>query len=208
MKALLISGVVLLCFFLLGQIRVGVRALYQDAGPTVWLRLGAIRKQVFPAPPKKEQPKPKPDKPKKEKPEQPAKSLQEKIGGAVDYARELLPLVLEAASYFKRKLQVDTLRLVLTAGSSDPADTAMLYGQSMAVLGAFWYPLTEAFHVKDGTAKVDLDFNAGSMTVFADVTMSLKLGQILWLVLCFGLKGPRSFVSVRSKQKKHVRKAA
>lgn len=210
MKALLIFGAVLLVSVLIGQLRVGVRALYRDSGPAVWIRFGTFKKQILPAPPKEERPKkkPKPAKQKPEIPEQEPKPLGEKVGGALDYAKELLPLVLEAAARFRRKLRVDVLRLELTAGAPDPADAAMIYGQAMAVLGALWHPLTEAFHVKDGTAKVNLDFNTGRMAVFADITLSLKLGQLLWLGLYFGIKGLRSFLSVRSKQNKQVRKAA
>ena len=149
----------------------------------------------------------KPKKPKKPKPEQ---SLSEKVGGALEYAQALLPVVLEAAGQFKRKLQADKLVLELTAGGTDPADAAMLYGRASAALGAFWYPLTQALNVKDGRAHVTVDFDAAAMTLYAFLSLSLKLWQILWLVVYFGCKALLAYLKVRREQKrtKQGRKAA
>ena len=211
MKTALIWLAVLLALFLIDQIRVGVSASYSADGPVIRLRFGAILKQVFPAKPKEKnrEKKPKPEKEKKaNEPKTDSRSLNEKLGGGLEYARELLPLVLEAAGQFQKKLQVDRLRLRLTVSAPDPADTAMRYGEAMSVLGTFWYPLTEAFHVKDGLADVNTDFELGRTVILADASLSLKIGQILWLSLYFGCRGLRAFLSVRSQQKKQTRKAA
>ena len=131
------------------------------------------------------------------------------MGGALDYARELLPIALEAAGMFYHRLRMDTLELELTVGSDDPADTAMRYGQASAILGSFWYPLTEAFHVKDGHAKVNLDFDAKETVLYAAASLSLKIGQILWLGIYIGVKALKGFLAVRKKQKiENVGKAA
>ena len=213
MKALYILTAGLLILFLIGQIRVGVRAEYNADGLRAWARVGVIRIQVYPWNKKEAKPQPKPKKQKKSKqaaPEPPARSTAQKLGGALDYAKALLPIALEAAGQFKQNLRMDTLYLEVTAGSPDPADTAMLYGQASAALGAFWYPLTRAFHVKDGNARVNADFEATSMTLYGTVSLSLKIGQILWLGLYFGIKALRAFLTVRTtqKQKQQQRKAA
>lgn len=209
MKALCICLAVLAVLFLLGQIRVGAQVEYQAGGLFAWARLGAFRIPVFPLK-EKDKPEKKKKKAKKPKKEKPPKPLDEKVGGALDYARELLPLALEAAGMFYHRLRMDTLELELTVGSDDPADTAMRYGQASAVLGSFWYPLTEAFHVKDGHAKVNLDFDAKEMTLYAAASLSLKIGQILWLGIYIGVKALKGFLAVRNKQKQNekVRKAA
>ena len=54
----------------------------------------------------------------------PPKSTWEKIGGALDYARSLLPVALEAAEHVYGKLRMDKLELLLTVGAKDPADAA------------------------------------------------------------------------------------
>ena len=139
MKGLVILGCVLLCLVLLMQVRVGVQGEYGEAGPRAWARLGPVRLRLWPRSRKRQPGKreAKPTKPpkEKEKPEEISK------GGALDYARELLPLALDAAGQFRKKLRVDRLELVLRAGATDPADAAMVYGCANAALGALWCPL-------------------------------------------------------------------
>lgn len=216
MKALAIPAAVLLALFLLGQVRVGCRAEYNAQGAVLWLRLGAFRFQVFPwkgkkrdKPRKEKKKKPglEPDRKPEERPREPAPQMT--LGGALEYAKALLPIVLEAAGRFRRKLQVDALNLELTVGAGDPADAALGYGRANAVLGALWYPLTSAFRVKDGAARVKVDFDAQEMTLWAAAALSLKIGQILCLGLYFGLKFLRTVLAVRREQKKQQeRKAA
>ena len=197
MNFLYILTTMLIVLFLLGQVRVGCQAEYSAAGPVVKIRLGALKIQVFPMKSKEK----KAAKPKKKAEEKPPVPLGEKMGGALSYARELLPIVLDMAGQFAKKLQMDTLRLVLTAGGSDPADAAMLYGNASAALGAFWHPLTQAFHVKDGTAKVDLDFDRRETALYVFASLSLKIGQSVKIGVYFGLKALVAFLSVRKKLK-------
>lgn len=211
MRAGYILAAVLLVLFLLGQIRLGGGAEYRAGAVFAWLRLGAVRVQVYPWKKSKKAKKPKKE-PKAKPARQEAPTAQPEKGGldtALDYVRELLPTVLEAAGQFKRRLQVDKLELELTIGADDPADAAMRYGQASAALGALWYPLTEAFRVKDGHARVDVDFEAGETSLHALIQMSFKLGQMLRLGLYFGIKSLRAFLRVRKGHKeKRQRKAA
>lgn len=104
---------------------------------------------------------------------------------------------------------MDELELCLTVGGSDPADTAMFYGQANAALAALWEPITNAFHVKDGHAQVRIDFDAPGMTLYGKAALSLKIGQILWLAVYFGCKALVRFLNYRSirKAKQKERKA-
>ena len=212
MRALHILAVVLLVLLLIGQIRVGCRAEFNSEGFFLWARLGKIRIKILPMKPKEEKPQkpPKPPKPKKEKKEKLPATLPEKVGGALEYARALLPVALEAAEGLWRGFAIDTPELEPTAGSSDPADAAMLYGSANAALGALWIPLTRAFHVKDGTARVKLDFDAPGMTVYALASFSLKLGRVVWVGLRAGVKALIGALAARRrlKLKRQQRKAA
>lgn len=199
MKALLIPVAILLVLFLLGQIRIGGRAQYSEKGAFVWFFVGGAKIQIYPAKPKTEK-KPKQKKTLKSSETEKAGTM-ERVGGALEYALELLPILLEAAGQCWQKLRVDRLELELTAAAGDPADAALLYGQANAILGAFWYPLTEAFEVKDGTARVNLDFERQTPALYADAALSFTLGQLVWLGIYFGLKVLRSFLAVRKQQK-------
>lgn len=197
MTGLLILAVVLAVLFLVGQVRIGLRGEYTAEGLAAWARLGPLSWKLWPRAAKK----PSPARTKRK--QTPDKGLDKKSpslsGGALDYARELLPLALEAAGQFRQKLQVNHLKLVLRAGAHDPADAAMVYGYANAALGALWLPLTEAFHVKDGTARVELDFESEHTTLYASGTMSIKMAQALWLGLYFGLKGLRKLAAVKRR---------
>lgn len=212
MKTLYVLAAVVLVLYGMGRIRVGGRMEYSVRGFEAWLRLGVFHLRVFPLRVVKAD---KPPKKKESHEKQPASegepiSGRQKIGGALDYARVLLPIGLEAAGQFSHKLRMDSLFLELTVGASDPADAALRYGQANGVLGAFWAPLTKAFHVKDGKALVRVDFNGRETTVYGWASLSLNIGQILWLGLYFGVKTLRAFLSVRKrkKSKQEQRKAA
>lgn len=213
MKALFVLAVLVLILLLLGQVRVGGRAEFSAEGFFLWIRLGRFKLKILPAGPKEEKigkpKKPKKEKePKKPKKEKPPTPLPEKIGGALEYAQALLPVALEAAKGMWRGLRVDVLELELTAGGSDPADAAMLYGQANAALGALWHPLTRAFHVKDGTARVKLDFDAPGTTLYGQAALSVKIGTLVWIGLGAGWKALFGALAARKRLKRKRRKAA
>lgn len=209
---ILLAAVVLI-LFLIGQVRVGGWAEFNAEGFFLWVRLGRFRIKILPTKPKEEKGK-KPKKPKKAKKtkkpkeEKPPAPLSEKAGGALEYARQLLPVALEAAGGILRGLRVDTLELELTAGSPDPADAAMRYGQANAALGALWRPLTRAFKVKDGSARVKLDFDAPGMTVYGAACLSIKIGTVIRIGLRAGFKGLFGALAARRRLKTKQRKAA
>ena len=215
MKALFVLAVVVLALLLAGQVRLGGRAEFNAQGFFLWIRLGRFqikllpmkqkREKTTPQKPKEPTKKKEPKRPKKERPPAP---LTEKLGGALEYAQALLPVGLEAAKGLWRGLRVDVLELELTAGGSDPADTAMLYGQANAALGALWRPLTKAFHVKDGTARVKLDFDAPGMTVYGQAALSIKIGTVVWIGLRAGWKALFRALAARKRLKRKRRKAA
>ena len=214
MRALAVLAAAVLALFLIGQVRVGGRAEFNAEGFFLWIRLGRLQIKLLPGKPKEDKPpkkrrKPKePKKPKKPKKERPPTPWPEKAGGALEYAQALLPVALEAAEGMWRGLRVDVLELELTAGGSDPADAAMLYGQANAALGALWHPLTRAFHVKDGTARVKLDFDALGTTVYGQAALSIKIGTLVWIGLGAGWKALFGALAARKRLKRKRRKAA
>lgn len=216
MKALPILAAAVLVLLLIGQIRVGGQAEFNAGGFFLWVRAGRLRINILPVKPKKR--KAKKEKPKKGKPKKPKekkgsgkpgekkppKPIPEKLGGALEYARELLPAALEAAGGILRGLRVDTLHLELTAGSADPADAAMLYGQANAALGALWYPLTTAFRVKDGSARVKLDFDAPGMTVYGMAGLSIKIGTVIRIGIRAGFRALTGALAARKRLRTYI----
>ena len=190
---------------LLGQIRLGCSVEYSAQGPKVWVHAGILRLCVFPM--KKKKPVDTSEKNKKTKkkqkktPQTEPLSTTQKLGGALAYIQRLLPIVLQALSQFKKKLKVDVLRLEMISGAKDPADAAFRYGQASADLGALWYSMVEVLDIRDGYARVVPDFDADDMTVYLYGKLCIKLGQLLWIGIYFGLRGLMAFLAVRKQLK-------
>lgn len=199
----IIAGAVIVLLWLIGCVPLGVGGAHtQEERGWVWLRVGPARITLYPRP-KKETSKPvkekktkppKEKKPKKEK--KPGKSLtREQIMALV---RRLIPLGLEAAGSFRRKLRIDVLDLHLVVGEPDPADAALHYGQASAALGALWGPLNEAFQIKDGRARVDVDFQQEHWALWGRIQMTITVGQLIWLGLLWGVKALNIWREIRT----------
>ena len=174
MRGWIVLAAVLLLLFLLGQLRLGAVGEYGPGGAGAWFRAGPVRIRLYPrrrSGPSKKEKAPKPGK------EHPAGEAR---GGG---------------------LRVDQLELKLTIGAADPGDAAIRYGQANALLGSIWQPLTEAFHVEEGRARVEVDFTAAAPVLQGQVSLSLKLYQLLWLGLHFGLRALSTYVNHRNRHK-------
>ena len=68
--------------------------------------------------------------------------------------------------------------------------------------------MVRAFHVKDGHARVNLDFDRKEPALYARAELSIRMGQALWLGLYFGLKALRALLRVKNEKKQQQRKAA
>ena len=191
MNGWMITGIVLLVLFLLLQLRIGAALVYGQDDLKVSVRLGPGYITVYPRPKKEEkQKKKKPDQEKKKKAAENTEKKGKKLTleQLLDLAQRFIPLALEAAGCLWNKLVMDDLQVSVTVGSHDPADTAMLYGQINSGLSALWVPFTQAFHVKNGRAHVGIDFDAGSILLYVRTEISIKIGQVLWIAIYFGVK--------------------
>ena len=209
MRGLIIAAAILALLFLLGHIPLSGGGEYRSAGASLWLRLGPVRITLLPRKQKtqkqrKEKSPQKPEQSQKAKPERQKPTL----GGSLAYAKALLPLALECARRVWGAIYLNTLYLELQVGAEDPGEAAMAYGRANAVLGALWTPLVRAFRVKDGRARVDLDFDRKEPALYARVELSIRLGQALWLGLFFGLKALKQLLQVKNEKKQQQRKAA
>ena len=128
---------VLAALALLGRTRLGFRGTYTRQEVGVWFRLGAFQWRLYPWKKGKKPEKPKEAKqpPRPSKPEEPKPPILSP-DGVFQLVRRLLPVALEGADAFRRRLQVDVLQLEIVSGGADPASAAERYGQINALLGA------------------------------------------------------------------------
>lgn len=117
-------------------------------------------------------------------------------GGLLELMKELLPLALEAAGCFRRRLRVDQLELKLTIGAADPGDAAIRYGQANALLGSIWAAPDRGVPCGGGAGSGGGDFTAAAPVLTGQVSLSLKLYQLLWLGLHFGLRALSIYVTI------------
>lgn len=209
MNGYIVAALILAVLFCIGRIRVGGGARLGDGGLSAWIRLGPKKLVLYPPKPKQEKPpkKPKkvrPKKPKKEKPPKPKPSLEARLRSGKLLAETFVPIALEAARGFFHKLTIDVLELYIHVGARDPADGAALYGRANALAASVWLPLNKAFTIKDGRVRVDWDPLAEELTCSGQLALSLRLGQILWIGLRFGIKALAGFVRVWRLKRKAV----
>jgi len=206
MTGWIVLGVVLLLLFLFLQLRVGLAADYGENGLRIQLRAAWLRISLFPwkAKTKKEK---KPEKPKKKKekakkPEQKNKTIAQRMDTARSWVREFLPLGLEAAGSFPKKIRVERLHLFLTIpGSEDPVRGAMWYGQAQAFIGSLWGPLNQAFLIEDGHAGIRAGFEREDFELQASLALSIKIGQMAWFGIQFGVRALARFLRLRNQNK-------
>lgn len=207
MRGLAIAAVILALLLLIGFIPLGGGGEYSSAGASLWLRLGPVRITLLPRK-QKTQKQRKEKSPQKPERSQKAERQKPTLGGSLAYAKALLPLALECARRVWGAIYLNTLYLELQVGAEDPGEAAMAYGRANAALGAIWTPLVRAFHVKDGHARVNLDFDRKEPALYARAELSIRLGQALWLGLFFGLKALKQILQVKNEKKQQQRKAA
>ena len=96
------------------------------------------------------------------------------------------------------------LELYIHVGAYDPADGAVLYGRANALAAAVWLPLNQAFRIREGRVRVDWDPLAEKLVCAGQLALSLRIGEILWIGLRFGLKALAGFLRYRRLKRKAV----
>lgn len=203
--------------FLLAVLPLGVRIRYDSGGFLLRLVLGPIRFTVFPRPKKenKEEKKEAPKEEKKEsqkkkdedlpKPPQPPKEEKPKekteTGGSLTDFFPLVKVALDLLGDFRRKLRLDDLYLRLILASSDPCDLAMNYGRTWAAVGNLMPVLEKYFVIKKRDVEVECDFAASETKVIARLEITITLGRLLALVVVYGIRALKEFMTLRNKRK-------
>ena len=100
--------------------------------------------------------------------------------------------------------EIDVLELYIHVGAYDPADGAVLYGRANALAAAVWLPLNQAFRIREGRVRVDWDPLAEKLVCAGQLALSLRIGEILWIGLRFGVKALAGFLRYRRLKRKAV----
>lgn len=201
---IIILALVLVILLLL-QVRLGAEVEYGEEGFRAWVKILGKDILLFPKPKKtrtqqekdrvkaekkaakkaakaaKKEEKAK-KKPPKDKPEEP-----EKKGGKAELILALLPVAVQALGALKKRIRIDPLRVRYTAGCPDAADTALLYAKASGGAGVVVALLEEGFDVRRREVSVEMDFLAGHSTIYLRAGVSIKVGQVLYLAIRYGI---------------------
>lgn len=199
MKGLLI---VLLILLLLGMIKVGVHAFYEEKKLKLDLILSRFRLTVI-GKEKKDRKPPKAKKKKTEKtPAQKKKTeaspekkktaggfqkLKPWLEAVMDYWQDLFSLIGRVLS----SPTLDILRLEITVGAGDAESCAMTYGKICAMVGALLPVVENTFTVKKRSVEILCFFDRDSIEITAESAITLRIYEIFALVfalLGLGLK--------------------
>ncbi len=203
MIALYIIGGILLLLIILLIIPVGIRIKY-DKEFSLYITAGFIKYRVIPGRQKKikisdysekkmrrkaekarrkEEKKAKKKKPetteKKEKKDSVLVSRLKNFDTAPDMIEQLYDMLLIVSDRFAKRLTVKIFRLDAIIGSDNAAKTAILFGGAMSLASCLSAFLDQHMNVKKrrgATINIAPDFLAEKPVVYADVSMTVRLG--------------------------------
>lgn len=219
MTGWIILGVIVLIIVGINMIRVGADLSYEDGIFTLSAKVAGLMLQLLPKQdegenkPKKEK-KPKKKKPKKEKPEDETKDGEKSgkkglpLGMNKEELFELLKTVLTRLGRFPRKIRIDSFKLHVLVAGADPYRTAMGYGYLNECLSILLPLARNTFVVKESDVRTDVDFTTDELDAEAALGFSLRIGQIVGLILVIAFAGARIVIKSKLRQKKEAKAAA
>ena len=198
---------------LLAGMPLGVSVCYDSAGVLVKVIAGFLRIQVVPSKSKSG----KKDKKEKnvksgatekkavkqtkaQKKETAEESTVKKGGSAMDFM-PLVQLALEFLGTFTRKLRINRMELRIVLAGDDPCDLAVNYGKAWTALGNLWPRLEEVFVIRKRDVEVQCDFEGTQTLVTARVDISITLGRLMSLLVCYGIRALRQYMKITDKRK-------
>lgn len=209
MTALYIILGILLAFFLLSLLRLGVRVEFTGslAETRVTVIAGPARIQLLPKPEKQE--KPRKEKKKKEKPAkvkaEGGEKKKKKLSLTKDDIKAALPALWQCLQNGLRKtrqrLLIDPLHLSASLpGAADPAGAAELYGYVNAGMWTVMPQLERLMRIPDPRLHVEVDFDASELRLTGEVGVTLQIRDLLAIGLAFAKPVLRWYLAM---QKRH-----
>lgn len=197
MKTLIVIGVAAFVLFLIGMIRVGAEASFDDRGFRFAVRFWFIRIQLGG--------KDKPNKKKKEKntsdgseEEEPKKKKKPPpVTMLLSAAKRGYALLCRLVS----GLRVDVLKLHFTSAFDDPAAAALAYGAAGTAMDAL--SRIGGDHIVCSDMRADIDFDGSVPRYDFQIGARLRIGRLLGAALRFGFGVLIDLLLEKRKEKKY-----
>ena len=176
MPVVWVLAVLVLLLTLLLCMRLRVRLSAKDGALNVYAAAGFVRFRVYPPKERKKaasKPEPKAEQ-KKEKPKQ------SDAGKLIQTVRRVWEPAMETLRRVRRGVRLNPMRLSVTYGGRDePADAAVLCGDTLAFVWAVMPTLERVLRVHDPRITVNVDFDAPDLRVEADIGLTIRVWAVL-----------------------------
>ena len=169
---------------IIGCLPVGIKAEYDEDGPSAFAFIGPIRLVTF-LKEKKNRKKVK-TAATGDKKFASHRHVKKKRGGKLTDFMPLLNVILDFLRDFHHKIKVRILEFKLVMAGDDPCDLSVRYGSTCAAIGAVLPILERAFTIKKRKINVECDFTAEETLVEGNVEIVISLAKLLWFVMFHG----------------------
>ena len=148
---------------------------------TAWYLI--FKRELYPAPPKKEKKKKPKEQKKKEKPK---KEQTADFSNVLSQLKELTEILKKPLVKLKKRLRITLRKLYITVGSDEAAKTAMIYGAVCVACDELLETMKRflKFRIKgDDAVGVSADFTSEKISAETDVEFSMSVISALTIVL-------------------------
>ena len=152
-------------------------------GVNVTARYLIFKRELYPAPPKKEKKKKPKEQKKKEKPK---KEQTADFSNVLSQLKELTEILKKLLVKLKKRLRITLRKLYITVGSDEAAKTAMIYGAVCVACDELLETMKRflKFRIKgDNAVGVNADFTSEKISADTDVEFSMSVISALAIVL-------------------------
>lgn len=210
-------GIILLIIILLLILPVGADVAYEGGAFALKVKAGPFRIGILPGKKKdgKAEKEKKPKKSKKKNGDETASGTEGKKKAAKPKQKltfedimGIIRLGLDALGRFRRSISIDLLKLHVVTAGPDPYSAVMSYGYVNAAIGALLPPLHKTFKIKKEDYDSRIDFEAEKLGIDARVVLSVRIGEILLIVLCAGFGFVKWLLRRRRRAKAEAKAAA
>lgn len=213
--------IILVIILLILLTPVGVDFSLLEGNAVLDAKIGLLHTRLFPADPNKpaKERKPKKEKKKRGKKQAPAESEESdkqvkakkakpKLKFTFDDIIEIAKIALRAIGRFGGSISVDRLEVSITAATSDPYDTAMLYGYINAALGTLMPLVRRVMKIRREEITTSMSFDMQKTEIAARVVATLQIWEILHIVFCAAFSALIWFIRIRRASKKAAKAEA
>ena len=203
-------GIIILILIIILLLPVGADAAYIDSAFSLKAKLGPIKIGLIPGKEKPEEKEKKTSKPGKNKKKKKTdagasdagKKDKPKLKLSFDDVMTIIRIALNALGRFRRSIKVDKLTVHLVTAGPDPYSAVMSYGYFNAAIGALRPLLHRVFKIRNEDYASAVDFEADRLKIEARIVLTVRIGEILLLVLCAAFAFLKWFLSYRRRNKR------